>query len=189
VSFAANLALGVGAAVVMGGATLVGYVAPGEPADASLAVTRHALPPADAAALRAPNQDMAAAVTDLAAAIPEPASERPEPAVVVVRRPVQPPRPPGPAVPAAPPMHDAGMTFRAETAAVVRLKDQSLAVLLSAPGGRSRMLHVGELFDERWRLVRLSMDEAVLGDGVTQERVPLYGNPAAGAAAGGAPQL
>jgi hypothetical protein len=82
-------------------------------------------------------------------------------------------------------MHDAGLVFRSETAAVVRLKDRSLAVLLAAgPSGRSRLLRVGDRFDDRRRLTALSMDEAVLGDGVTLERVPLFGNPAAGAGYG-----
>jgi hypothetical protein len=176
VSLAANLVMGLAGAAALGGVLAIGWLAPGEPPPASVAVARHARP-ADVAALDRPGEDMAAAAYRLSADLPgdQPAAE---PAVVIVRRPVR-PLPPGPAVTAAAPVHDAGLVFRSQTAAVVRLKDQSLAVLLAAgPGARSRLLRVGDQFDDRWRLTALTMDEAVLGDGVTQERVPLFGNPA-----------
>ena len=169
------LAAGLAGAAALGGALALGWLAPGEPPAPSLAVARRALP-VQSPALQRPGEDMAASVVLLAANLPE---DKPpaEATVVVVRHPQRPP--PGPQVIAAAPMHDAGLVFRSQTAAVVRLHDQSLAVLLSASGGRpSRLLKVGELFDDRWRLTRLTMDEAVLGDGVTQERVPLFGNPA-----------
>jgi len=174
-SLAANLAMGLTGAAALSGALAIGWIAPGEPAEQSVAVARHAQPEGPVAVGR-PGEDMAASALRLAADLP---GDRPpaEPTVVVVRRPVRPP--PGPAVTVAAPMHDAGLVFRSQTAAVVRLKDQSLAVLLSAgPGSRARLLRVGDRFDDRWRLTALTMDEAVLGDGVTQERVPLFGNPA-----------
>jgi hypothetical protein len=178
VSLAANLAIGLTGAAALGGAVALGWLAPGESQIQSLAVARHAQT-AEAGALQRPGEDMAAAVDQLAAQLPA-AKPDPQPAtMVVVRRPAR-PLPPGPTVMAAPPMHDAGLVFRSQTAAIVRQGDH-LAVLLAASGGRpARLLKVGELFDDRWRLTRLTMDEAVLGDGVTQERVPLFGNPSAG---------
>jgi hypothetical protein len=182
VSLAANLALAAAGAAALGGALAVGWLAPGQPPDASVALARHAQPAADTAPPGRPGEDMAASAARLTADLP---GERPpaEPTMVVVRQPVRPP--PGPAVTAAAPEHDAGLVFRSQTAAVVRLKDHTLAVLLAGgPDGRSRLLRVGDAFDERWRLTALTMDEAVLGDGVTHERVPLFGNPAAGAGYG-----
>jgi hypothetical protein len=176
VSLAANIALGAAGAAALGGALAIGWLAPGEPAPPSVALARHA-GPGEVAQLGRPAEGMAGSVARLAAALP---GDRPAtPTVVVVRRAVRPP--PGPDVTATAPVHDAGLVFRAETAAVVRLQDQTLAVLLSGgPGGRGRLLRVGDAFDDRWRLTALTMDEAVLGDGVSRERVPLFGNPAAG---------
>jgi hypothetical protein len=180
VSLAANFALGFTGAAALGGAVAIGWLAPGEPQVQSLAVARHAQP-ADTAALERPGADLPRAVDQLAAQLPaaKPDPEQ-QPTMVVVRRPVRSP-PPGPTVMAAAPMHDAGLVFRAQTAAIVRQGDH-LAVLLAAGEGRpARLLKVGELFDDRWRLTALTMDEAVLGDGVSQERVPLFGNPAGAA--------
>jgi hypothetical protein len=74
-------------------------------------------------------------------------------------------------------MHDVGPVFRARASAIVRLPNGRLAVLLAAGPGdaRSRLLHVGESFDDRWRLTAVTMNEAVIGDGTTLERVPLFG--------------
>jgi hypothetical protein len=189
VSLAANLTLGVAGAAALGGAFAVGWIAPDPPGDDALTVVRRAPPPAAAPPLAPPGANQAADVARLAAVLPafgEPAPAAP-PTTVVVRRPVRAP-PPGPTVMAAAPMHDAGLDFRRQASAIVRLRDQSLAVLLAAaPGRPSRLLRVGEAFDGRWRLAALSMDAAVLGDGVTQERVPLFGNPAGGPSAAPAP--
>jgi hypothetical protein len=85
-------------------------------------------------------------------------------------------RPQAPAFVPAPVRHDVGPVFRAETSAVIRLADRRLAVVLApvAGQGRSRILKVGDLFDDRWRLTALSLDEAALSDGKTTERVPLF---------------
>jgi len=65
-----------------------------------------------------------------------------------------------------------------------------LAVLLSAGAGepRSRLLHVGDLFDDRWRLTGLTLTEATLADGTSVARVPLFGESAAAGTAGVAAQ-
>jgi hypothetical protein len=117
-------------------------------------------------------------VAELAGVLPSfgaPAAQNARPREVVVYR-----RPPQarfiPALTAANLTHDAGVTFRADAAAVLRLQDHSLAVLLAAKGDRaSRILRVGDAYDEHWRLLSLTMDQAVLTDGAKQERVPLYG--------------
>jgi hypothetical protein len=86
--------------------------------------------------------------------------------------------------------HDVGPIFRAEASAVIRMSDRRLAVVLapSAGQGRSRILKVGDLFDDRWRLTALTTDEAVLGDGSSVEHVSLFGRPPAQSPSGAAVQ-
>jgi hypothetical protein len=74
--------------------------------------------------------------------------------------------------------------FRREASAVVREPGRGLALLLSQPGQASRMIRAGDLFDERWRLASLTMDEAVLSDGVVQRRISLFAGPGASGAFG-----
>jgi hypothetical protein len=87
-------------------------------------------------------------------------------------------------------MHDVGPVFRGRTSAIVRLPNGRLAVLLAAGAGdgRSRLLHVGESFDDHWRLTGLTMNEATLADGKSTERVPLFGETVGVGAPGGDPQ-
>jgi hypothetical protein len=175
-SLGANLAVGLTGAAALGGAMALGWLLPGDAMAPSLALARHDRP-ADAGTLQRPGGDTASAAQRLAAALP---GARPPPAVTVtvVRRPVRRAETMIAAAPPPPPP-DPGVVFRSQTSAVVRLRDRSLAVLLAAGAGRpSRLLKVGDLFDDRWRLTTLTMNEAVLGDGVTQERVPLFGNAA-----------
>lgn len=159
--------LGLVAAVALGGGLMAGYATPDAPQEPVVAVARHA-PLQSAGPLRAPGADDAAAIDGLGADLavaPPPAP----PGARIVRARV-------PAFIPAPVRHDVGPIFRAETSAVIRLPDRRLAVVLacSASQGRSRILRVGELFDDRWRLTALTPDEAVLGDGTTTERVPLF---------------
>ncbi len=87
---------------------------------------------------------------------------------LVVYRPPPPPPPPPP---------DVAVAVRPQVTAVLRTPGQGLAVLLSRPGERSRLLRPGDAFDRQWRLTSLSSSEAVLGDGVTERHVPLFGGP------------
>ena len=182
---AAALAIGSVCALGLTSAAAAGWLAPGRPPEAALTVIRHAPRLAPEGPAGGPESD-AASVAELAGVLPTfgalaaPTAKSRE--VVVYRRPpqariVQ-------ALTAANLTHDAGVTFRAEAAAVLRLQDHSLAVLLAAKDDRaSRILRVGDAYDEHWRLISLTMDQAVLSDGSKQERVPLFGG-VPGAAAG-----
>ena len=165
------------AALALGGGLIAGYASPDAPPEPVVAVARHA-PAADLGPLRAPGADDVAALDGLAADL----------AVAPVAAPTaRIARPPATASIPAPVRHDVGPIFRAETSAIIRLGDRRLAVVLApyAGQGRSRILKVGDLFDDRWRLTALSLDEAVLGDGQTTERVPLFAHaPAPGQSAG-----
>jgi hypothetical protein len=161
------------------GAGLTGWLAPGAPEVATLSVVRHGgAATAGLASIARPGAALAADVEELSTDLAVP-----PPRVVVatiVRRPA--------GLAPAPVVHDVAPIFRGRASAVVRLPNGHLAVLLAAgPGdGRSRLLHVGELFDDRWRLAGLTMNEATLADGTFVERVPLFGE--AVGASGGEPQ-
>jgi hypothetical protein len=177
-----TLALGGGLALVLG-AGLLGWLAPDAPQVAALSVVRHGGAGGDAAPLIRPGARLTADVDGLQSDLAAPPPARPIAAV-----PPQPRRPVG--LTPAPVMHDVGPVFRNRASAIVRLANGRLAVLL-APGagdGRSRMLHVGESFDDRWRLAGLTMNEAILADGKSTERVPLFGDAVGPAAPGGDPQ-
>jgi hypothetical protein len=120
-------------------------------------------------------------VDGLEAALPSPPGAAP---------PAPPPRPRVVSFTPAPVQHDIGPVFRSRASAVVRLPNRQLAVLLSAGDGepRSRLLHVGELFDDRWRLTGLTLTEATLADGTSVARVPLFGESAGASPAGVAAQ-
>jgi hypothetical protein len=177
----ATVALCLAGAAGLAGATALGWLAPDRPAEASLTLVRGAPAPSSEAPLVRPGASAAASVAELEGVLPvvgAPQTSTSAPAEVVVYR-----RPPRASVVEPPVVRDAGLEFRAQAAAIVRQPDHSLAVLLAAGDGRpSRLLRVGDPFDERWRLTSLTMDEAVLGDGVTHERVPLYGDSARGRA-------
>lgn len=163
-----TLALSVGVALVLG-AGLVGWLAPGAPQVASLSVVRHGGAVADVAPLAKPGAGLAADVDGLEADLTVPPAPRLASAAAPPRRPV--------GLMPAPVQHDVGPVFRGRASAVVRLQNGRLALLLAAgpADGRSRLLHVGELFDDRWRLTGLTMNEATIADGTSVERVPLFG--------------
>jgi hypothetical protein len=162
-----TLALSLGVALLLG-AGLLGWLAPGAPSLAALSVVRHGGAAGAAAPFAKPGAGLASDVdqleTDLAV---------PPPPRLASAAPLRRPR----GLTPAPVQHDVGPVFRGRASAIVRLQNGRLAVVLAAgPGdGRSRLLHVGELFDDRWRLTGLTMNEATLGDGTTVERVPLFG--------------
>ncbi len=167
-----TLALSAAVALVLG-AGLAGWLAPGAPQVAALSVVRHGGAAADASPLARPGAGLAADVDGLESDLVVPPPPRPL-VVVQVRRPV--------GLMPAPVQHDVGPVFRGRASAVVRLQNGRLAVLLAGgPGdGRSRLLHVGELFDDRWRLTALTMTEATIADGTSVERVPLFGEAVGG---------
>jgi hypothetical protein len=156
-------------AAVLAVALAIGWNAPGRPTP-PLSVTRYPRI-AEASSLSRPNEDMDVAVAALrddlgpdAAAASARAPSRPR--YIRVQRP-----------PAPPPMDEA-LVFRRQVAAVVNLDGSGLAVLLAnRPGDEQgpRLLKLGDLFDGRWRIVALSMDEVVLQDGTTEKRAPLFG--------------
>ena len=174
-----TLALSLIVALVLA-AGLTGWLAPGAPEVATLSVVRHGgVAAADPASIVRPGDGLAADVEELSTDLAVP----PPPRVVVatvVRRPA--------GLAPAPVVHDVAPIFRGRASAIVRLPNGHLAVLLTAGAGdgRSRLLHVGELFDDRWRLAGLTMNEATLADGTSVERVPLFGE--AIGASGGEPQ-
>jgi hypothetical protein len=160
---AAAFGLGLGGALVLGGALLVGWVAPDAPPAPSLALTHPR--PQPTAVLRRPGGDMLFALDGLRGELgPDqaPGADRPLRRRVVYRPPPPPPPP------------DVALVFRRQVSAVVRTPGQGLAVLLAQPGRRARLLRPGDLFDDRWRVVSLSSSEAVLGDGVAERRVALF---------------
>ena len=172
-----TLALSVVAALVLG-AGLTGWLAPDAPQVAALSVVRHGGAAAGPASIARPGAGLAADVEELSADLAVPPPPRAV-VVTVVRRPA--------GLAPAPVVHDVAPIFRARASAIVRLPNGRLAVLLAAgPDARSRVLHVGELFDDRWRLAGLTMNEATLADGASVERVPLFGE--AIGAPGGEPQ-
>jgi len=176
-----TLAAGAAAALVIG-AGAVGWFAPGAPQIAALSVVRHGgAGGGDAQPLARPGAGLAADVDALETDLAVPPPPRPVAFVPPPRRPVG-------LVP-APVVHDVGPVFRSRTSAIVRLPNGRLAVLLAAGAGdgRSRLLHIGESFDDRWRLTGLTMNEATLADGKSTERVPLFGETV-GVAPGGDPQ-
>jgi hypothetical protein len=79
--------------------------------------------------------------------------------------------------PPPPPPPDVALVFRQQVTAVVRIPGQGLAVLLARPGEPSRLLRPGDGFDQQWRLTSLTSSEAVLGDGVSERHVALFGGP------------
>jgi hypothetical protein len=106
---------------------------------------------------------------------PEPAPGQVSPAPhASVYRPPPPPPPP-----------DVALVFRREVTAVVRTPGRGLGVLLSQPGQASRLLRPGDAFDHQWRLTSLTSSEAVLGDGVSERRVSLFGGPVGARGPGG----
>ena len=179
------LALG-GALTLLAGASVTGWLAPGAPQVATLSVVRHGGAAGEAEPFVRPGGALVADVDALQTDLAVPPPPRPVTAVAVVRRPA--------GLTPAPVMHDVGPVFRARTSAIVRLPNGHLAVLLAAgagpgPGdGRSRLLHVGESFDDRWRLTGLNMNEATLADGKSTERVPLFGEAVGVPAPAGDPQ-
>lgn len=169
--------LGVALVAIAG---LLGWLAPGAPEVATLSVVRHGgAASAESTLLARPGAGLAADVEALSTDIAVPPPPRVATATVV-RRPV--------GLAPAPVVHDVAPIFRGRASAIVRLPNGHLAILLAAGGGdgRSRLLHVGELFDDRWRLAGLTMNEATLADGTSVERVPLFGE--AVGASGGEPQ-
>ena len=159
---------GSGLIAVLALALAIGWSAPGRPTP-PLSVTRYPRI-VEAQPLSRPNDDLDAAVAALRDDLgPDVAGG--------ARAPIRPryvlaPRPP------PPPPVDEALVFRRQVAAVVNLDGQGLAVLLANPGGDasgSRLLKVGDLFDGRWRIAALSMDEVVLQDGAEEKRVPLFG--------------
>lgn len=158
--------LGLVGAATLGAGLLAGYASPDAPPEPVVAVAGHG-PAADPGPLRSPGAGDVAALDGLAADLA---------VAPVATAQTTIPRPRTAAFTPAPVRHDVGPIFRAETSAVIRLPDRRLAVVLApyAGQGRSRILKVGDLFDDRWRLTALSLDEAVLSDGTTSERVPLY---------------
>lgn len=168
-------------AALAAGAGLAGWLVPGAPADATLAIVRHAGAAATAAPLERPSGALAADVdaleTDLA--VPPPASAR---VMAAPRRPV--------GLTPAPMAHDIAPVFRERASAIVRLPNGRLAVLIAAGAGdaHSRLLHVGELFDDRWRLAGLTMSDATLADGTSVEHVPLFGEAVGAGASRTEPQ-
>lgn len=175
-----TLALSLAVALVLA-AGLTGWLAPGAPEVATLSVVRHGgAAAADPASIVRPGADLAADVEELSSDLAVPPPPRAVVVATIVRRPV--------GLAPAPVVHDVAPIFRGRASAVVRLPNGRLAVLLTAGGadGRSRLLHVGELFDDRWRLAGLTMNEATLADGTSVERVPLFGE--AVGAPGGQPQ-
>ncbi len=170
-----------GALALLASAGATGWLAPGAPQVAALSVVRHGGAGAAEPFARpggALVADVDALQTDLAV-LPPP---KPATPIALVRRPA--------GLMPAPVMHDVGPIFRARTSAIVRLPNGRLAVLLAsgAGDGRSRLLHVGESFDDRWRLTGLNMNEATLADGKSTERVPLFGEAVGGPAPAGDPQ-
>jgi len=145
----------------------VGWSAPGRPPP-PLSVTRYPRV-SEAQPLARPNDDMDASVAALRDDLgPDAAAggAPPRPRYVRVQR------------PPAPQPVDEALVFRRQVAAVVNLDGQGLAILLANPGGEasgSRLLKVGDLFDSRWRIAALSMDEVVLQDGTAEKRVALFG--------------
>jgi len=175
------VALAVGGVLALAAAAgAIGWLAPGAPRVAALSVVRHGGVGGDAAPLARPGGNLVADVDalegDLAVPPPKPAAFAPP------RRPL--------GLTPAPVRHDVGPVFRARTSAIVRLANGRLAVLLAAGVGeaRSRLLHVGESFDDRWRLTALTMNEATLADGKSTTRVPLFGEAIGAGAPGGDPQ-
>jgi hypothetical protein len=176
-----SISLALGAAVLLAlGAGAVGWLAPGAPQIAALSIVRHGGAAGAAAPLARPGAGLGADVDGLAADLAVPPPPRPLAANLPPRRPV--------GLTPAPVTHDIGPVFRARTSAIVRLPNGRLAVLLAAgPDGRSRLLRVGDPFDDGWRLTGLTMNEATLADDKSSERVPLFGE-AVGGAPGGDPQ-
>jgi hypothetical protein len=167
---AAAVLYATGAAAVLTAAFAVGWLAPGQP-PAPLTLTRYAQP-ASPQLLRRPDEGMAAAVADLRDELAQSAAATapgaaPRPRRVWLHHPPPPPPP------------DVALVFRRQVAAIVNTQGQGLAVLVTADpsveGGHSRLLRVGDLFDDRWRVASLSMSEVVLQDGVSEKRVPLFG--------------
>ncbi len=165
-SAAATLAAGLGGAALLGGALLVGWAMPALPPAPSLALTHPRAEPV--MALRRPGGDMLFALDGLRGELgPDQASGAAAPARrLVVYRPPPPPPPP-----------DVALVFRQQVTAVVRIPGQGLAVLLARPGEPSRLLRPGDAFDQQWRLTSLTSSEAVLGDGVSERHVALFGGP------------
>lgn len=139
---------------------------PALPPAPSLALTHPR--PEPLAALRRPGGDMLFALDGLHGELgPDQATGPTTPARrLVVYRPPPPPPPP-----------DVALVFRQQVTAVVRTPGQGLAVLLARPGEPSRLLRPGDAFDQQWRLTSLTSSEAVLGDGVSERRVSLFGGP------------
>lgn len=176
---APGMALALSGAVLLAlGAGAAGWLAPGAPQIATLSVVRHGGAAGDAAPLARPGAGLGADVDGLASDLAAP--PHPVIATLLPRRPL--------GLTPAPVRHDVGPVFRARTSAIVRLPNGRLAVLLATGPGeaRSRLLHVGESFDDRWRLTGLTMNEATLADGTSSERVPLFGEAVGGG--GGDPQ-
>jgi hypothetical protein len=172
-----------GAVALLLAAGATGWLAPGAPQIATLAVVRHGgAAGGDAQPLARPGAGLAADVDGLETDLAVPPPPRPAAAYVAPRRPA--------GLTPAPVMHDVGPVFRSRTSAIVRLPNGRLAVLLAAGAGdgRSRLLHVGESYDDRWRLTGLTMNEAILTDGKSTERVPLFGEAVGAAVPGGDPQ-
>lgn len=176
------LAAASGALALLAAAAAAGWVAPGAPQVAALSVVRHGGAGGDAAPLSRPGGGLVADADALESDLAVPPPPKPAAAFAPLRRPV--------GLTPAPVRHDVGPVFRARTSAIVRLANGRLAVLLAAGPGeaRSRLLHVGESFDDRWRLTGLTMSEATLADGKSTTRVPLFGEAIGAGAPGGDPQ-
>jgi hypothetical protein len=170
VSPAAIAGVSVGAVAVTAGVLIAGWSAPGLPDTPVLALTRPA--PAAAASLARPGGDMMFALDGL---VGELGIEQRVAAEVVERPQAARPTPP----PAPPPPPDVALVFRRAATAVVRQPGQGLAVLIARPGQASRLIRPGDLFDDRWRLSSLTMDQAVLSDGVSERRIALFAQPGA----------
>ena len=165
------LGFGVGGVLVLGAALLAGWAMPDAPPAPSLALTHPR--PQPAADMRRPGGDMLFALDGLRGELEPEQTPGRDPALrrQIVYRPLPPPPPTPP---------DVALAFRREVSAVVRTPGQGLAVLLVQPGQRSRLLRPGDLFDDRWRLLTLTSSEAVLGDGVSERRVALFGGAPGG---------
>ena len=160
-------------AVLLGLALVAGWAAPGRPPATVVALTHGRAPP-PASPIRRPGGDMLFALDGLVGELGDAAGAGP----LLPER----PRFVAPPPPAPPPPPDVAVVFRREAAAVIREQGRGLAVLIDQPGQPTRLIRPGDPFDDRWRLASLTMDEAVLSDGVSQRRVSLFTRPGAGGA-------
>lgn len=134
--------------------------------------------------VRYPNLETAAAVNVLKRYMmgrepPAPTSSGGDPDNPAPPKPAKPVRA---APPPPPPPPDVAAIFRNQLAAVVQRGGAPAALLVDSSGETrsSRLLKIGDVFMDRWRLTGLTTNEAVLNDGKQERRVPLFGAAGAG---------